>query len=231
MAVPPPQVTPSATVASASVAPGSSVSGATASVTAGATGGASISGNSSSTLSIPQTAAAGGILMTQPPQTATVSFYKIAPSNPITFGWNLTSLYVYPSSLTVSAVCTANGFTYPVGSILPGTATQVVWDPWAYEQSPGVQQLAQETYTLHINDERGPTALGTPGMFSAYSGLKFALYKPGSATPLSDWQCAGCGTNAAYVVVIQPGFIALLVTTVVMFLSGWSVIRRGLAAH
>ncbi|KAG8993353.1 hypothetical protein FRB94_010837 [Tulasnella sp. JGI-2019a] len=112
---------------------------------------------------------------------------------------------------------------------IPGTATSMVWDPWAYEQTPGAQQLAQETYTLHINDERGPQALGTPGLFQAYSGLKFALYKPGSATPLSDWNCPTC--NSGFTLATQPGLIALLATTLVMLFSGWGIIRRGLMAN
>lgn len=122
--------------------------------------------------------------MTQPPQTAQASYYKIAPSNIITFGWNWTDIYVTPSTLMVSAVCTDNGYTYTIATGLPGTVTSVTWDPYSYAQSPGALQLAQATYTLHINDERGPQAIGSPGFFNAYSGLKFALYKPGQAIPL-----------------------------------------------
>ncbi len=82
------------------------------------------------TVSVAQTAAAGGLLFTQPPQTAAASYYKIAPSNLVTFGWNFTSVVVYPTSLTVKAYCASNGNTYPVGptganGVLAGTATQV----------------------------------------------------------------------------------------------------------
>jgi len=38
------------------------------------------------------TAAAGGVSVTQPPTTATPSYFKIAEAENITFGWNLTSL-------------------------------------------------------------------------------------------------------------------------------------------
>ena len=61
-----------------------------------------------------------------PPQTAT-SFFKVAASQPVTFGWNMTSVLATPTHLMVSAICT-NGNTYPVGptdGIIPGTATQV----------------------------------------------------------------------------------------------------------
>jgi len=172
--------------------------------------------------------------MTQPPQTAAASFYKIAPSNTITFGWNFTSLWVQPTSLTVLAIDSDLGYTYPVGGaqgngIIPGSATEVAWCPYDYEQTPGVQPLAVATYTLHINDERGPQAIGTPGMFQAYSGLKFALYKPGAATPLSQWNCPDC--SSATSLTIHPGLIALVATFTVMFLSGYSLLRRGLMAR
>ena len=86
--------------------------------------------SSSSIRFIPQSAPAGGVTITQPPQTAT-SYFKIAPSQPIciTFGWNMTSVIATPTHLTVSAVCD-NGNTYAVGptdGIIPGTATQVVY--------------------------------------------------------------------------------------------------------
>ena len=94
----------------------------------------------SSSSSIPATAPAGGLTITQPPQTAT-SFYKIAPSQPITFAWNFTYLLATPTSLTISAVGD-NGNTYPVGptnGIIPGTSTSVVWDPYSYNQNSGGQ--------------------------------------------------------------------------------------------
>src|SRR6267154_2116500 len=41
--------------------------------------------------SVPINSPAGGISMTKPPQTA-ISFYKIAPNEIVTFGWNFTSI-------------------------------------------------------------------------------------------------------------------------------------------
>ncbi|KAG8893362.1 hypothetical protein FRC00_010643 [Tulasnella sp. 408] len=211
-----------------------SVQASSGSVAGSATGSVvSGSGTGSSTLSIPQTAAAGGIFMTQPPQTANPSFYKIAPSNIITFAWNYTSLYVTPTSITVTAFCAANGYNYPVGGangdgVYPGTVTSITWDPYAYQNSPGAQALAQETYTLRIQDERGANAVGTPGMMNAYSALKFALYKPGQATPLDQWSCPDC--NSATNLALHPGFISIVVTFTVMILSGYGLLRRGLAS-
>ena len=145
------------------------------------------SSSSSSQLIIPQTAAAGGITITQPPQTAT-SFYKIAPSNLITFAWNMTSVLATPTHLTVSAVCD-NGNTYPVGptdGIIPGTASSVVWDVYSYQQAHPNTPLAQATYTLNIWDERGPGAARRAGYLQPNSALQFALYTPQAYTPLAS---------------------------------------------
>jgi hypothetical protein len=99
---------------------------------------AAAASSSAPTTSIPDSVPAGALTITQPPQTAT-SFYKIAPSQLITFAWNFTDLLVTQTSLTVSAVG-QNGFTYPVGATdghLAGTATSVVWDPYSYNQNAG----------------------------------------------------------------------------------------------
>lgn len=190
--------------------------------------------------------------MTMPPATALPSFYKIAPNNPITFGWNFTSLYVQPTSLTVKAVCTQNGFTYLLGQnsgVIPGTATSIVWDPYQMEQSPGAQKFAQATYTLHIIDDRGDNAAMKGGLFSPNDQLRFALYQPGAATPLSreyrsasvlqrhafltsllclaEWNCPDCNQGGAAALKIHPGMFTVTITLMVMLLSGFGLLRRG----
>ena len=88
----------------------------------GSNTGSSQNTNTGSFVSIPLTAAAGGLTFTQPPQTSDISFYKVASGAPITFGWNFTDLLVTPTHLTLSAVCD-NGNTYPVGlanGVIPG---------------------------------------------------------------------------------------------------------------
>ncbi|KAG8833151.1 hypothetical protein FRC17_011271, partial [Serendipita sp. 399] len=134
---------------------------------------------------IEQTAPGGLLSFTQPPQTAALSYYKIAPSNLITFGWNFTSVHIWPESLTIKAFCAANGNTYTVGpGTIDGQATQVIWDPWAYEQQPGVTPLAAAEYTLRIHDERGEGAGILGGHLTPYTGTRFSLYRPARATPL-----------------------------------------------
>jgi len=166
--------------------------------------------------------------MTQPPQTVT-SFYKIAPSQVLTFGWNLTSLIATPTHLTVSAVCD-NGNTYPVGptdGIIPGTATQVTWDIFSYQQNHPNVPLAQGTYTLNIWDERGPGAVRRGGYLSPYNGLQFALYIPPSYTPLaSGWTCPECTDNGSLMsAAVHPAFVGIFVSFLVIFLSGFHLFR------
>ncbi|KAI0718392.1 hypothetical protein C8T65DRAFT_570743 [Cerioporus squamosus] len=183
---------------------------------------------SSSTLSIPQSAPAGSLTITKPPQTAT-SYFKIAPSNTVTFGWNFTNVLSTPTHLTVSAIG-ENGNTYPVGptdGIIPGTATEVKWDLWSYQQAHSNLPLGPGSYVLHIWDDRGPGAARSPGLLQENSALQFALYTPLPYTPLQSWTCVAC--NGAWSdFATHPAFVSLTVTVVVMFLSGYSLIRQAL---
>ena len=209
--------------------------------------------SSSSTLSIPQTAAAGGLTITKPPQSST-SYFKIAPSNVVTFAWNFTSLYSTPTSLTLSAAG-ENGNTYPVGPSdghIPGTATSVTWDLWSYQQAHSNLPLAPGTYRLSIWDDRGPGASRAPGLLQENTALEFALYTPQAYTPLESafaffrllsqpsvsacadynlshagWTCPSCnGAWSDYAT--HPAFVSLTVTFVIMFLSGYHLVRQAM---
>ena len=140
-----------------------------------------------SRLIIPQSAPAGQLVLTQPIPTIT-SFYKIAPGSQITFGWNFSYILATPTHLTVSAAC-AGGNTYPVGptdGIIPGTATQVVWDIYSYQVNHPGTPLPQAVCNLRICDERGFGVVNRPGYLTPNTGLQFALYKPDAYTPISD---------------------------------------------
>ncbi|KAF7794088.1 hypothetical protein EIP86_005218 [Pleurotus ostreatoroseus] len=214
---------------------GASASGGTptqsASTSSAAASGSGSSTVSASSLSIPQSAPAGSLSITQPPQTAT-SYFKIAQGNAITFGWNFTDVLSTNSHLTLSAICD-NGNTYPVGptdGIIDGTATSVTWDLYSYQQANPNTPLAQATYTLHIWGDRGPGAAREPGLLTENDQLTFALYSPQAYTPLSSWTCSGCNVNGSWSsYVAHPAFVSLVVTIVVMILSGYSILRQ--AAH
>jgi hypothetical protein len=148
--------------------------------------------NTNSTLSritIPQSVPAGLLTITQPPE-STIAFFKIAPSQPISFAWNFSYVLSTPASLTVSAICD-NGITYPVGPSdgkIPGTSTSVVWDVYSWQQNNPNSPLAQATYTLEIFDNRGPGAQRAPGLLSPNNALQFALYTPQAYTPIASGQ-------------------------------------------
>ncbi|KIY42844.1 hypothetical protein FISHEDRAFT_68294 [Fistulina hepatica ATCC 64428] len=179
-----------------------------------------------SSISIPATAAAGGLTITKPPSTAT-SYYKIAEGNYVTFAWNMTSVYVTPTHLTVSAVCSANGYTYPVGQngTIAGTATQIVWDVWSYQENHLATPLAEATYTLTIWGDGGPSATASAGYMDSNDDLEFALYTPQAYTPLaSGWECTGC--NGQMRSASNPLFLSVFVSCIVIILSGHHLMRR-----
>ncbi|KAL4400045.1 hypothetical protein ACI68E_002960 [Malassezia pachydermatis] len=134
---------------------------------------------------------AGGITITEPAQTAQQSFYKIAPHESITFGWQFTSLTKTPARLFVAASCSANGNTYPIApspSGIPGDATAVTWYPYGYRldaQAHGQPDLVAATYRLIVYDENGPDHVPRGGEFQVNNMAQFALYFPQAYTPLS----------------------------------------------
>ncbi|KAI0826483.1 hypothetical protein BC629DRAFT_84135 [Irpex lacteus] len=209
--------------------------------------GGSGSGSASATsLSIPASAPAGLLTITQPPQTAT-SYYKIATGETITFAWNTSYVLVQPTSLTLSAICD-NGNTYPVGPSdghIPGTATSVQWDLWSYQQNNPQTPLAQQMCTLHIWGDQGPGVQRSPGVLSENNQLQFAMYSPQAYTPLIS-ACILLQTSVyishvfslsrldmpsvqyqwvALRLCLTPAFLSLIVTVLVMFMSGWQLLR------
>ncbi|KAG6909106.1 hypothetical protein DXG01_001980 [Tephrocybe rancida] len=176
---------------------------------------------------IPISAPAGLLTITQPPATLT-SYYKIAPSNIVTFAWNFSYVLATPTHLTVKAVCD-NGNTYNVGptdGVIDGKATSVVWDLYSYQQNNPNTPLAQETYTLNIWDDRGPGAGRAPGYLQANTGLKFAMYSPEPYTSLADgWQCTTC--SAAWsTYAANPLLVSMCATILIVFLSGFGLLRH-----
>lgn len=139
-------------------------------------------------MSIASSAPNGGITVTEPQQTAAASYYKIAQGVSVTFGWNFTDVLRYPQSLVVAAYCSENSNTYTIASSLAGTATQVIWSPYDYDQNAvrsGQPQLIQASYRLQILDERGLSVSAQPGLFTPNTKVTFAMYQPLPYTPIS----------------------------------------------
>lgn len=135
---------------------------------------------------------------------------------------------VTPTSLTFEARCSANGFTYPV-SVVPGSQTSLVWDPYAYAQSPNAIPFAQASYTLRVYDERGAEATAEAGRFNGNNAIiNFALYSPAAYTPLaSGWTCAGCSAAARAVGAVGGGvWAAAALSTAAVLIGGAGVLGR-----
>ncbi|SPO41485.1 uncharacterized protein PSFLO_06967 [Pseudozyma flocculosa] len=235
----PPSVTAGQSATNAQPAASGSAQQPAASGSASASGSnapASGSGSTSASpsVTIPSSAAAGGITITNPVQTADASYYKIASGVSVTFAWNFTSVIQYPSRLTVQAYCSDNAYTYQIGPTdLPGTATSVVWSPYDYSMSaaanPSLPQLVQATYRLQIFDERGLGVGASPGLMAPNTRVTFALYNPQAYTPLaSGWICAAC-SGAPSLKTIHPAILGLIATTAVMVASGYGMVMRQLA--
>ncbi|KAL1410785.1 hypothetical protein Q8F55_001727 [Vanrija albida] len=186
------------------------------------------SASSTSTSSIPDSVPAGGILMIDPPNTASSSYYKIHPSEFITFRWNFTSLVATPSSLTVVASCPENGNTYPVGptdgsrNTINGAATQVVWNPYQWQQQPGQPKFAVAEYQLKIY-AGDPGARPLPGRLTPYSGTKFGMYLPAAATPLAEWTCTTC--SGAVEALSQPAGLSIFMSLVIVLITTMGMLR------
>ncbi|KAJ7243161.1 hypothetical protein B0H12DRAFT_1311528 [Mycena haematopus] len=193
---------------------GVSGSQSSASVGASSSGGAP---SSSGPQTFPATLPPGFASITQPPQTAT-SFFKIAENQLITIAWNFTSVLATPTSLTLSAVWTT-GTRTPI----PGTATSVVWDVFSYNQAHPGTQLAQASYTLHMWDDRGPTATVEAGYMTPNTALSFAMYTPQAYTPIaSGWTCTGCSAALT----TRPALGGVLLALLLVLFSGLGVLRR-----
>ncbi|KAG2743708.1 hypothetical protein P692DRAFT_20850388 [Suillus brevipes Sb2] len=200
---------------------------ASTSASASISSSASLVNGSTPLPTVPIGAQAGSLTITMPPIQSN-SYYKIAPSEYVTFGWNFSSILVTPTAITVAAVG-ANGNTYPVGpsnGVIPGTAQSVVWYPYGYQTANPSLPLVQATYTLHIWADGGPSAIPTPGYLAPNSQLEFAMYTPQAYTPLaSGWQCAGCSGALPQLKINSalPGVVAMIV---IMLLSGFTTLRR-----
>ncbi|KAF9071828.1 hypothetical protein BDP27DRAFT_1418647 [Rhodocollybia butyracea] len=111
---------------------------------------------------------------------------------------------------------------------LAGTATSFMWTPYDYQQSHLATPLVRTQYSLQIFDDRGLGATARPGFLTANTALNFALYTPQPYTPLASWDCGVCsGSNSSYAA--HPAYVAVLATFLVMFLSGFGLLRNVVA--
>ncbi|MCJ1350870.1 MAG: hypothetical protein MMC33_000851 [Icmadophila ericetorum] len=125
---------------------------------------------------------AGGIEMLTPAAIAAPSYYKIG--EPVTFGWNYTSLVVRPSAVDILVSCSANNAIYTLATNASvGSTGAVTWDTSA--QETGANPLLTETYTLVIHDAAAAiTAQPQAGYLATYDQFTFGMYLRQAYSPL-----------------------------------------------
>ncbi|EAU89505.2 hypothetical protein CC1G_07731 [Coprinopsis cinerea okayama7 len=154
--------------------------------------------NGNSPPEIPPTAPAGILVWTQPPIATSTSYLKLAPNKLVTFGWNFSYVLATPTQLSVSAAC-SGGNTYPV-DVIPGTATQVVWDMYGYQSEHPELPLPQAVCTLLVQPDDRTFGSRDGGYLSPNNELRVAIYKPQPYTPLADgWSCVDCSNAGRFV--------------------------------
>ncbi|KAI0693402.1 hypothetical protein BC835DRAFT_1527998 [Cytidiella melzeri] len=130
------------------------------------------------------------------------------------------------SKKALQAHCAAEFLQYKINTPVMGVAAQIEH----YIKSFLDAGEERGRPNLPIEESSGMlSAIEAPecGVLQENTGLQFALYSPQPYTPLQSWNCPGCNTNASLSdYVAHPAFPSLLVTLVVMFLSGYQLLRN-----
>lgn len=110
----------------------------------------------------------------------------------VTFVWGYdTNIKVQPVSLTLCAVLPTNTqYTYTITQ-MPGTQTSAVWDTGPFRTAD--PPLIMGEYRIMLFDQRGPTAIPSPGWLMPLTRLTIGLYIPQSYTAYTNPStCATC---------------------------------------
>ncbi|CAO3688407.1 unnamed protein product [Umbelopsis vinacea] len=118
------------------------------------------------------------------PNTAYPPLYKIGAST-VTMEWDIDheALQVPPINITV-AIVSPQKETF-IADVLPGSATSATWDLVNM-----TRPLMVGHFTVSIYDQRGPTAIPSPGQLMPDSRLTLALYNTETYVAPTDGQRA-----------------------------------------
>lgn len=118
------------------------------------------------------------------PNTAYPPLYKIGAST-VTMVWEIDheALQVPPTNITV-AIVSPQKETF-IADVLPGSATSAAWDLVNM-----TRPLMVGHFTVSIYDQRGPTAIPSPGQLMPDSRLILALYNTETYVALTDGKMA-----------------------------------------
>ncbi|SAM08455.1 hypothetical protein [Absidia glauca] len=119
--------------------------------------------------------------------------YRVDANENVTFSWSYSNLLVRPANLTLAAVGPQSA-TYIIAA-LNGDATSYVWQlNSVVPKTP----LMNGYYQIQLYDQRGPTAIPSPGWLMPQSRLTIAFYTPESYQPITNSNyCPTCFYSAA----------------------------------
>ncbi|ORZ23084.1 hypothetical protein BCR42DRAFT_403940 [Absidia repens] len=119
--------------------------------------------------------------------------YRVDANENVTFSWSFSNLLVRPSNLTLAAVGPQSA-TYIIAA-MNGDATSYVWQlNSVVPKTP----LMNGYYQIQLYDQRGPTAVPSPGWLMPQSRLTIAFYTPESYQPITNSNyCPTCFYSAA----------------------------------
>ncbi|KAI5782721.1 hypothetical protein EDC01DRAFT_224689 [Geopyxis carbonaria] len=144
---------------------------------------------------VPATAVVGAVNMKTPAAQDGFSIFKIGET--VTFGWNYTDLVVSPTNVNVEAYCTDGANYFTITGNASGDTTKAIWDTGKYQATASIK-LPIATYTLFIYDaSKSRTDVASPGYLGVYQNLRFGLYEPKKAIPLSQFECPTCSPDGA----------------------------------
>ncbi|KAI8078820.1 uncharacterized protein BX664DRAFT_342780 [Halteromyces radiatus] len=119
--------------------------------------------------------------------------YRVDANENVTFSWSYTNLLVRPANLTLAAVG-PQSVTYTIAA-LAGDATSYVWQlNSVVPKTP----LMNGYYQIQLYDQRGPSAVPSPGWLMPQSRLTIAFYTPQSYQSINNSNyCPTCFYSAA----------------------------------
>ncbi|KAI8342122.1 hypothetical protein BC941DRAFT_499612 [Chlamydoabsidia padenii] len=119
--------------------------------------------------------------------------YRVDANENVTFSWSYSNLLVRPANLTLDAVGPQSA-TYIIAA-LNGDATSYVWQlNSVVPKTP----LMNGYYQIRLYDQRGPTAIPSPGWLMPQSRLTIAFYTPESYQVITNSNyCPTCFYSAA----------------------------------
>ncbi|KAL1930249.1 hypothetical protein VTP01DRAFT_1403 [Rhizomucor pusillus] len=143
--------------------------------------------------------------------------YRIDPKENVTFIWEFQSVLVRPVNLTLAAVGPQSA-TYTI-TVLEGGATSALWQ---LSNVPAATPLMNGYYQVQLYDQRGISAVASPGWLSPQTSLTIAFYSLEGYSNISatGTQCPYCFYDAGKTLKPMGLAFGIACITSVLFIFG-----------